>query len=217
MTFKLFQLIEYQIKSIFMKNPCRKCAPKVNSRPLFNFIKQPKTAIAYKELFYKSDILKENFQKALKKITLLFFRKACHPYDTRMAFVCHVICMSLTCSRMSSVCHSYVLVCHPYVTLMYSYVIRISLVCTRMSLVCTGMYSYVTRMYSYVTRMSLVCHPCVTRMYSYVIRISLVCTRMSLVYTRKSLVCTRMHSYVTRMYSYVTPMSLVCHWSSQGC
>ena len=148
-----------------MKNPCRKCAPKVNSRPLFNFIKQPKTAIACKEFFYKSDILKENFQKALKKITLLFFRTACHPYDTRMAFVCHVICMSLTCNRMSSVCHSYVLVCHPYVTLMYSYVIRISLVCTRMSLVytrkslvCTRMHSYVTRMYSYVTPMSLVCH-----------------------------------------------------------
>ena len=222
MTFKLFQLIEYQIKSIFMKNPCRKCAPKVNSRPLFNFIKQPKTAIAYKELFYKSDILKENFQKALKKITLLFFRKACHPYDTRMAFVCHVICMSLTCSRMSSVCHSYVLVCHPYVTLMYSYVIRISLVCTRMSLVCTGMYSYVTRMYSYVTRMSLVCHPCVTRMYSYVIRISLachsyilvshlyvlVCTHMSLVCTRMSLLC---HSYVIGHPKDVKELSWMSH------
>ena len=54
-----------------MKKPCKKYAPKVNSRPLF--IKQPKTVIAYKEFFYKSDILKENFQEALKKITLFFF------------------------------------------------------------------------------------------------------------------------------------------------
>ena len=46
-----------------MKKPSKKCAPKVNSRLLFNFIKQPKTAIARKEFFYKSGILKENFQK----------------------------------------------------------------------------------------------------------------------------------------------------------
>ena len=90
-----------------MKKPCRKCAPKVNSRPLLNLIKQPKTAIACKEFFYKSDILKENYQTALKKITLFFFRIACHPYVTRKSFVCH----------------SYVLVCHSYVTRMYSYVI----------------------------------------------------------------------------------------------
>ena len=110
-----------------MKKPCRKCAPKVNSRPLLNLIKQPKTAIACKEFFYKSDILKENYQKALKKITLFFFRTACHSYVTRM--YSYVIRMSLVCTRMSSVCHSYVLVCYPHVSRMYSYVIRMSLVC----------------------------------------------------------------------------------------
>ena len=41
----------------------------------------------------------------LKKITLFFFRAACHPYVTRMSFACHVIHMSLVCTRMSSVCH----------------------------------------------------------------------------------------------------------------
>ena len=78
----------------------QKCAPKANSRPLFDF------------------------EKAFKKLTLFFFRTACHRYVTRM----------------SSVCHSYVLVCHPYITRMYSYVIRMSLVCTCMASVC---HSYV--------------------------------------------------------------------------
>ena len=119
---------------LLFKKPCKKYAPKVNSRPLF--IKQPKTVIAYKEFFYKSDILKENFQEALKKITLFFFGTSFHPYDTRMTFVCHVIRVSLVCTRMSSACHSYVLVCYKYVTRMYLYVIRMSLVCTCMSSVC---------------------------------------------------------------------------------
>ena len=88
-----------------MKKPCRKCAPKVNSRLLLNLSKQPKTAIVCKEFFYKSDILKENFQKALKKITLFFLRTVCHLYDTHM---------------------------YSYVTRMYLYLIRMSLVCTHM-------------------------------------------------------------------------------------
>ena len=65
----------------------------------------------------------------------------CRSYDSPM--YSYVICMSLVCTRMSSVCHSYVLVCHPYVT-------RMSLVCTRMSSVC---YSYVLVCYPYVTHM----------------------------------------------------------------
>ena len=124
-----------------------------------------------------------------------------YPYVIRM--YSYVICLSLVCTRKSSVCHSYVLVCYRYVTPMYSYVIRMSLVCTHVSsvshsyvLVC---HLHVTRMYSYVIRMSLVyhpyvthissvchsyaliCHPYVTDLYSYVIRMSLVCTRMSFV------------------------------------
>ena len=49
-----------------MKKPCKKCASKPNSRPIFNFGKEPKTAIACEEFFYKPDVLKENYQKALK-------------------------------------------------------------------------------------------------------------------------------------------------------
>ena len=139
-----------------MKKPCRKCAHRVNSRPLFNFDKQPKTGIICKEFFYKSDISKENYQKTLKTLTLFFFRTACHPYVIRMSFVCHpyAIRVLLVCTRMSFVCHSYVhvctrmsSVCHSYVTRMYSYVIRMSLVCTRMSSVC---HSYVLVCHSHV-------------------------------------------------------------------
>ena len=55
-----------------MEKLYRKCAPKASPRPIFNFCKKPKTAIAYKKLFYKLDILKEDYQKAFKKLTLFF-------------------------------------------------------------------------------------------------------------------------------------------------
>ena len=73
-----------------------------------------------------------------------------------MSLACHshAICMSLVCTRISSVYHSHLLVCHPYVTRVYLYVIRMSLVCTRMSSVCQ----------SYV----LVCHPYVLVRHLYV-------------------------------------------------
>ena len=170
MTLKLCHLRGYQTRIIFMKKPCRKCAPKINSRPFFNFGKQTQTAIPCKEFFYKSDILKENYQKALRKLILFSFKPhiirvslVCHSYVSRMYL--YVICMSFVCTWMSSVCHLYLLVCHLYVTRIYPCVIRISLVCTRMSSVC----------HSYV----LVCYTYVTRMYLYVIWMSLVCTPMS--------------------------------------
>ena len=78
--------------------------------------------------------------KSLKKLTLLFFRTACHLHVTRMFL--YVMRMSLEYTRMSFVCHSYVLVCHPYVTRMYSYVIPMSLVRTRISSVVTRMWFY---------------------------------------------------------------------------
>ena len=97
------------------------------------------------------------------------FKSALGRPISHYSLVCHsyIICMSLTCTHMSSVCRSYLLVCHPYVTRMYSYVIRMPLVCTRMSSACqsnvlvchlyvTRMYSYVTLVYSYVTLMSIV-------------------------------------------------------------
>ena len=144
-----------------MKKPCRKCAPKANSRPLFNFGEYPETGIACREFFYKSDIFgKRIISKSFRKLNFIFLSNSmlsvCHSYVIRMSLVCTR--MSFVCTCMSSICHSYVLVYHPYVTRMYSYVIRMSLVCTCMSSVC----------HSYV----LVCHPYVTRM-------SLVCTRMS--------------------------------------
>ena len=110
-----------------MKKTCRKCAPKANPRPLFNFGKYLKAAITCKEFFYKFDVLKEDYQKSFKKLTLFFFRTACHLYVTRMYL--YVIRISLLCTRVSFVCYSYAFVCHPYVTRMYSYVIRVSLVC----------------------------------------------------------------------------------------
>ena len=55
-----------------MEKTCRKCTPKASPRPLFYFGKQPKTAIACKKFFSKQDILKEDYQKLLKKLTLFF-------------------------------------------------------------------------------------------------------------------------------------------------
>ena len=92
------------------------------------------------------------------KLTLSFFRTACHQFVT---------------------CHSYVLVCHSYVTRMYSYIIRISLICTCMSSVCHSYelvyHLYLIHMYLYVIRMSLVCTRMLSLSHSYIIRMSLVC------------------------------------------
>ena len=43
--------MEYQIKKTFIEKSCRKCAVKASPRPLYNFDKQPKTAVACKKLF----------------------------------------------------------------------------------------------------------------------------------------------------------------------
>ena len=119
MTLKLCQLIEYYIRSICIKKRCSKCAPKVNSRSLFNFINyNPKQPLHARNSFTNQIFWKRIIKKLFKKITLFFFH---HPYVTRISFVCYVIRMSLVCTRMSSVCHSYVLVCHPYFTRMWFY------------------------------------------------------------------------------------------------
>ena len=64
--------MEYQIKNIFIEKSCRKYAAKASPRPLYNFGKQPKTAIACKKFFEKQNISKEDYQKALKRVTLFF-------------------------------------------------------------------------------------------------------------------------------------------------
>ena len=55
-----------------MEKSCRKCAPNGSPRPLFNFGKWPKTAIACKKFFWKQDFFKEDYQEPLKKPTLFF-------------------------------------------------------------------------------------------------------------------------------------------------
>ena len=86
-----------------MKIPCRKCAPKANSRPLFFIlVNNPKQYVLVCHPY----------------VTRMY---SCHPYVTRMysyvtRMYSYVICMSFVCTRMSSVCHC-----------MYSYVIRMSL------------------------------------------------------------------------------------------
>ena len=52
-----------------MKKSCRKCASKASPRLLLlNNPKQP----LYGRIFFKNNILKEDYQKALKKLTLFF-------------------------------------------------------------------------------------------------------------------------------------------------
>ena len=115
-----------------MKNPCRKCAPKANSRLLLILVNSPKQYVLVCHLYvtqtYSYVICMSLVYTNAVRMSLVY---------TRMSSVCHsyVIRMSLACTRISSVCHSYILLYHRYVTRMYLYVIR---------------------MYSYVTRMSLV-------------------------------------------------------------
>ena len=60
-----------------MEKSCRKSAPKASPRPLFNFGKWPNAAIACKKLF-ENKILKEDYQKAFKKLTFFSFKPS--PY-----------------------------------------------------------------------------------------------------------------------------------------
>ena len=55
-----------------MEKSCRNYALKSSPWPLLNFVKQLKTTIACKKLICKWDILKEDYQKASKKLTLFF-------------------------------------------------------------------------------------------------------------------------------------------------
>ena len=44
---ELCQLIKYSVRNIFMEKSCKKRAQKASLRPILNFHKLPKTAIAY--------------------------------------------------------------------------------------------------------------------------------------------------------------------------
>ena len=153
-----------------MKKPCRKCAPKANSRPLLILVNNLKQYVLirhpYVTRMYSHVICMSLVCTHVVCTSLVCIRMP--SYVTRMYF--YVIGTSLVCTRMSSVCDSYVLamssvrhwyelVCHPYVTRMYSYVICMSLVCTRMSSVC---HSYVLVCHLYVTRMWFYYEPLIT-------------------------------------------------------
>ena len=55
-----------------MEKSCRKCTLKASPIPFLNFAKQAKIALARKKFFLKKGILKEDYQTALKKLTLFF-------------------------------------------------------------------------------------------------------------------------------------------------
>ena len=55
-----------------MEKVCKSCPPKASPRPIFNFGKEDKTANAYKKLFWKFDILKEDYRKIFKLLTSFF-------------------------------------------------------------------------------------------------------------------------------------------------
>ena len=60
--------MECQIKNIFVEKSCKKCAAKVSPRPLYNFSKY----ITQNRDWMQEILLKENYQKPLKKVTLFF-------------------------------------------------------------------------------------------------------------------------------------------------
>ena len=55
-----------------MEKSCRKYASKVSPRPLFNFAKQPKTAIACKKFFFKIRYFESRLSKILNKVNFIF-------------------------------------------------------------------------------------------------------------------------------------------------
>ena len=57
-----------------MEKSCKKCAPKASPRPLFNFGKETKTAIArnMQEILLKIRYFERGLSKSLKKLTLFF-------------------------------------------------------------------------------------------------------------------------------------------------
>ena len=59
MALKLYPLIEYEIRNIFMEKSCRKCALEASPRPLFYFGKKFKTAMGCNN-FFRKDILIED-------------------------------------------------------------------------------------------------------------------------------------------------------------
>ena len=57
--------MEYQIKNIFMEKLCRKYAAKASPRPLYNFDKKPKIAIAWQEIILKVRYFERGLSKSL--------------------------------------------------------------------------------------------------------------------------------------------------------
>ena len=63
--------IDREMGNIFMNKSCRKWTSKASPGPLFNFAKYPKQPFHARSSF-KNKILKLDYQKAFKKLTLFF-------------------------------------------------------------------------------------------------------------------------------------------------
>ena len=106
------------------KEPCRKCSPKANSRPLFNLvIKLKQNSHCIQGIFIQTRYFEREFIKSFKKVNSMYSNvirmslvyTLIHLYDIRM--YSYVIYMLLVCTRMSSICHSSVVL--PWTELKY--------------------------------------------------------------------------------------------------
>ena len=66
MILKLCQLIEYQMKKIFMEKSWRKSAPKGSPRPVFNFDKRTQNSYCIQEILLRIGYFERDYQKAIK-------------------------------------------------------------------------------------------------------------------------------------------------------
>ena len=69
---KLWPLIQYQIRNIFMEKSCRKWAPNASPRPLCNFVNNLKQSLHARNSF-KNKIFWKGINKSLLKSKLYFF------------------------------------------------------------------------------------------------------------------------------------------------
>ena len=71
MTLKLCPLMGYHIKNIFMEKSCKKCAPKVSPRPLYNWSITQKSH-CMQEILLKVRYFERGLSKRLKKGNFIF-------------------------------------------------------------------------------------------------------------------------------------------------
>ena len=72
MTLKLCQLLEYYVRNIFMEKSCRNYAPKSSPRFFLILVNNSKQLLHARNYFKNKRFWKQDYEKALKKLTLLF-------------------------------------------------------------------------------------------------------------------------------------------------